>query len=40
VKTTADHAALDPFRGNANAIRHELPDAVPMLDAFHVVKLG
>jgi transposase len=34
------HAALDPFRGYANAIRDELPDAVAVLDAFHVVKLG
>ena len=33
-------AALDPFRGYANAIRDELPDAVAVLDAFHVVKLG
>ena len=33
-------ASLDPFRGYANAIRDELPDAVPVLDAFHVVKLG
>src|SRR3954447_7251050 len=33
-------ASLDPFRGYANAIRDELPDAVAVLDAFHVVKLG
>jgi transposase len=31
---------LDPFRGYANAIRDELPDAVAVLDAFHVVRLG
>ncbi|WNB86977.1 ISL3 family transposase [Cellulomonas sp. ATA003] len=37
---TVEHAALDPFRGYANAIRDELPDAVAVLDAFHVVKLG
>jgi transposase len=37
---TAEHAALDPFRGYANAIRDELPDAVAVLGAFHVVKLG
>jgi transposase len=37
---TVEHAALDPFRGCANAIRDELPDAVTVLDAFHVVKLG
>jgi len=35
-----EHAALDPFRGYANAIRDELPEAVAVLDAFHVVKLG
>ena len=34
------HAALDPFRGCANALRDSLPDAVQVLDAFHVVKLG
>lgn len=34
------HAALDPFRGYANAIRDQLPDAVPVLDVFHVVRLG
>ncbi|WP_034810307.1 transposase, partial [Intrasporangium oryzae] len=33
-------ASLDPFRGYANALRDELPDAVAVLDAFHVVKLG
>jgi transposase len=33
-------ATLDPFRGYANAIRDELEDAVAVLDAFHVVKLG
>jgi transposase len=38
--TGVEHAALDPFRGYANAIRDELPDAVAVLDAFHVVKLG
>ena len=31
---------MDPFRGYANAIRDELPDAVAVLDAFHVVRLG
>ena len=34
------HAALDPFRGYANALRDSLSDAVQVLDAFHVVKLG
>ncbi len=34
------HAALDPFRGYANALRDELPGAVAVLDAFHVVRLG
>jgi transposase len=33
-------AALDPFRGYANAIRDERPDAIRVLDAFPVVKLG
>jgi transposase len=33
-------AARDPFRGYANAIRDELPEAITVLDAFHVVKLG
>jgi len=33
-------AALDPFRGYATALHTELPDAVRVLDAFHVVKLG
>jgi transposase len=33
-------AALDPFRGYANAVRDELPDAVAVLDGFHVVRLG
>ncbi len=35
-----EHAALDRFRGYANALRDQLPDAVAVLDAFHVVKLG
>ncbi len=33
-------AALDPFRGYANSIHDGLPDAVAVLDAFHVVRLG
>ena len=33
-------AALDPFRGYATALRTTLPQAVRVLDAFHVVKLG
>jgi len=37
---TVEQAALDPFRGYANAIRDELPDAVAVLDAFHVVRLA
>ena len=40
VTVSIEHAALDPFRGYANAIRDELPDAVAVLDAFHVVKLA
>jgi transposase len=35
-----EQVALDPFRGYANAIRDGLPDAVAVLDAFHVVRLG
>jgi hypothetical protein len=34
VTVTVEHAALDPFRGYANAIRDQLPDAVAVLDAF------
>ena len=30
------HAALDPFRGYATALRDGLEDAVRVLDAFHV----
>ncbi len=37
---TVEQAVLDPFRGYGNAIRDEFPDAVAVLDAFHVVKLG
>ena len=33
-------AALDPFRGYATALRTELPHAVRVLDAFHVMRLG
>lgn len=33
-------ATLDPYRGYANALRDELSEAVPVLDAFHVVKLA
>jgi transposase len=35
-----EQAALDPFRGYANALRDQLPDTLAVLDAFHVVKLG
>ncbi|MEQ4518740.1 transposase [Pseudarthrobacter sp. B907] len=31
---------MDPFRGYVNAIRDELPEAITVLDAFHVGKLG
>lgn len=40
VTVTVEHAALNPFRSYANAIRDEVPDAVAVLDAFHVVRLG
>ena len=33
-------ATLDPFRGYANALRDELGEATPVLDAFHLVKLA
>jgi transposase len=33
-------AALDPFQGYKTAIDDHLQDAVAVLDAFHVVKLG
>jgi transposase len=33
-------ASLDPFRGYALALAAQLPDAVRVLDPFHVVKLG
>ncbi len=33
-------ASLDPFRGYATALRTSLPEAVRVLDAFHVVRLG
>jgi transposase len=35
-----EQAALGSFRGYANAIYDGLPDAVAVLDAFHVVRLG
>ena len=33
-------ATLDPFHGYKNAIDDQLGDAISVLDAFHVVKLG
>lgn len=33
-------ATLDPFHGYMNALDDELEDAIAVLDAFHVVKLG
>jgi transposase len=33
-------AALDPFQGYKTAIEDKLEDAVAVLDAFHIVKLG
>ncbi len=33
-------ATLDPFQGYKNAIDDELEDAVAVVDAFHIVKLG
>lgn len=40
VIVSVECAALDPFRGYRNAIRDEQPDAVAVLDAFHVVRLA
>jgi transposase len=39
-KARVRFAALDPFRGYATALAVQLPSAVRVLDAFHVVKLG
>ena len=39
-RTGITTAALDPYRGYASALRTALPDAVRVLDAFHVVRLG
>jgi transposase len=33
-------ATLDPFHGYKNAIDDQLEDAIAVLDAFHVIKLG
>ena len=33
-------ASLDPFRGYATALSGQLPDAVRVLDPFHIVRLG
>jgi transposase len=33
-------ASLDPFRGYATALKTQLPQAVRVLDPFHVVRLG
>ena len=39
-RTRVSVATLDPFHGYKNAIDDQLADAVSVLDAFHVVKLG
>ena len=39
-RKTVEVAALDPFAGYKTAIDDQLDDAVAVLDAFHVVKLG
>lgn len=39
-KDGVEVATLDPFHGYKNAIDDRLEDAVAVLDAFHVVKLG
>ena len=39
-RKSVEIATLDPFHGYKNAIDDQLEDAVAVLDAFHVVKLG
>jgi transposase len=39
-KAEVTTASLDPFRGYATALTRQLPDAVRVLDPFHVVRLG
>lgn len=39
-KSHVKTASLDPFRGYATALNQQLPQAVRVLDPFHVVKLG
>ncbi len=39
-RSRVEVATLDPFHGYKNAIDDQLEDAVAVLDAFHVVKLG
>ena len=39
-RTAVSTASLDPFRGYATALTAQLPDAVRVLDPFHVVRLG
>jgi transposase len=39
-RTGVKIAALDPFQGYKTAIDDKLEDAVAVLDAFHIVKLG
>jgi transposase len=39
-RTRVTIATLDPFHGYKNAIDDQLQDAVSVLDAFHIVKLG
>ena len=39
-RTGVEVATLDPFHGYKNAIDDQLADAVAVVDAFHIVKLG
>lgn len=39
-RTGVKVAALDPFQGYQSAIDDQLEDAVAVVDAFHIVKLG
>ena len=39
-KAAISTASLDPFRGYATALARQLPDAIRVLDPFHVTRLG
>jgi len=39
-RDTVKVATLDPFQGYKNAVDDQLEDAIAVVDAFHIVKLG